>query len=65
MKKLANTVSPYLLLLIPVFIALVILLANPNDEELGRSVELHAAFFRIPHVNLLDIVVSLFKCPTL
>lgn len=65
MKKLVNTVSPYLLLLIPVFIALVILLVNPNDEQLGRSVELHAAFFKVPHINLFDVVLSFFKRPSL
>ncbi len=65
MKKLVNTISPYLLLLMPIFIALVILLVNPNDEALGRSVELHAAFFKVPYVNLFDIVLSLFKSPSL
>lgn len=63
MKKLVNIVSPYLLLLIPIFIGLLILLINPNDEALGRSVELHAAFFKVPHINLFEAVLSFFKCP--
>jgi hypothetical protein len=65
MKKLVNIVSPYLLLLIPVFVGLVILLVNPDDEALGRSVELHAAFFKVPHINLFEVVISFFKCPSL
>lgn len=65
MKKLVNTISPYLLLLIPVFVALVILLINPNNDALERSVELHASFIKMPDVNLFKVVINLFKCPHL
>jgi hypothetical protein len=63
MKKLANTVSPYLLLLIPIFIGLIILLLNSSSDVLEQSDELHASFFKIPQVNLFDVIVGVFKCP--
>lgn len=63
MKKLVNIVSPYILLLIPIFIALIILLLNPNSESLEHSVELHSSLFKIPQVNLFDVIVSALKTP--
>lgn len=65
MKKLTALFSPYLLLLIPVFIGLVVLLLNPDQELLKQDIALHASFFQIPNINLFDVVVSLFKCPNL
>lgn len=65
MKKLVNTISPYLLLLVPVFMALVILITKSDSEQLRQSVEMHAAFFKIPYINLLDVVVGFFKCPSM
>jgi hypothetical protein len=61
MKKLANTISPYLLLLIPVFIALVVLLVNQDQDALEQSVQLRASFIKMPDVNLFKVVVDLFK----
>lgn len=63
MKKLANTVSPYILLLIPIFIGLVILLLNPSSDDLEQSVNLHASFFKVPQVNLFEVIISVFKYP--
>lgn len=65
MKKLANTISPYLLLLIPVFIALLVLLVNPDQDGLEQSVQLHASFIKMPDISLFKVIVNLFKCPHL
>lgn len=65
MKKLVNTVSPYLLLMIPIFIGLLVLLFNPNTESFQSSVELSASFIKVPHFNLFNVVLDLFKCPML
>lgn len=63
MKKLANIISPYILLLIPIFIGLLILLLNPSSDDLEQSVDLHASFFKVPKVNIFDVIVSVFKYP--
>ena len=63
MKKLVNTISPYLLLFIPVFIGLLILLFNPNNEMLEQKLAMHATFIKIPQVNVFQIIVSFFKLP--
>jgi hypothetical protein len=63
MKKLVNTISPYILLLIPIFIGLLVLLFNPSGDALENSVELHASFFKVPQMNLFEVIAGLFKCP--
>ncbi len=65
MKKLVNTISPYLLLLIPVLIGLLVLLFNPSNDILEQKVALHASFIKVPDINLLNVVLNLFKCPYL
>lgn len=63
MKKLANIISPYILLLIPIFIGLLVLLLNPSSDDLEQSVDLHAAFFKVPEFNVFEVIVSVFKNP--
>ena len=63
MKKLANIISPYILLLITIFIGLLVLLLNPSSDDLEKSVELHAAFFKVPEFNVFEVIVSVFKNP--
>lgn len=61
MKKLVSTISPYLLLLIPVFIAIMVLLFNSENDILKQELELHAAFVKIPQINVFEVIVSFFR----
>lgn len=65
MKKIVNLISPYLLLSLPIFIGLAILLFQPNQELVHQDIALRASFINIPSMNLFEIVLSIFKCPSI
>jgi len=60
MKRLVLNISPYLLLLIPIFIALAILLVHSDSSVIENETTLHASFIRIPNFNIIQVISSLF-----
>lgn len=48
MKKLSSTVSPFLLLLIPFFVAVLFMMAGTDIEETHQRIQLQASFIQLP-----------------
>jgi|GEM_PF-1324369 len=60
MKNVTTIVSPYILLLLPIFMALVLLVINIQPESLQQDVELQASFFSIPRLNVCEVISGFF-----
>ena len=60
MKRLFLNISPYLLLLMPIFIALGVLLVYSDLTLMDQETPLNVSFIKIPSFNIMQTICSLF-----
>lgn len=60
MKRLFSNISPYLLLLIPIFFSLAILLIHADATYIQEDTTLNASFIRITDFNIIQVISSIF-----
>lgn len=61
MKRSFLNISPYLLLLVPIFMALALILANADANVIAEEGTISASFIQIPSVNIIQVVSSIFN----
>lgn len=59
MKRSFYSISPYLLLLVPIFVALTILLVFADPTVLEEESNVRASFIHIPDFNIFNVLCSL------
>lgn len=60
MKRSILNISPYLLLLIPIFMALALILMHSDTSMLAEEGMVNASFIQIPNINIIQAVCSIF-----
>jgi len=50
MKTYLSNISPYLLLLVPVIIAVIVIYSHVNQENVQEHIKLNASFIALPDV---------------
>lgn len=60
MKRLFLNISPYLLLLVPIFIALGVLLVYSDVALIEQETPLNVSFIKVPNFNIMQSICSLF-----
>ncbi|MFB5945783.1 hypothetical protein [Albibacterium profundi] len=60
MKRSFLNISPYLLLLVPIFLALALILANADANATVEEGTINASFIQIPSVNIIQVVSNIF-----
>ncbi len=60
MKKFTSNISPYILLLLPLFLALVVLLMNTQSDLVRHDVALQGSFFSVPRFNVCEVLSNFF-----
>lgn len=56
MKKFIKNTSPFLLLTIPFFVALVLMGIHSGSEMIQEKVQLSASFIKLPEVNIFQVL---------
>ena len=59
MKRPLHNISPYLLLLVPIFVALTILLVFADPNVIEEESSMTASFIHIPDFNIFKVICSL------
>lgn len=59
MKRPFHHISPYLLLLVPIFVALTILLVFADPTVIEDESQIRASFIRIPDFNIFNALCKL------
>jgi hypothetical protein len=60
MKRLLLSISPYLLLLLPIFIALGVLLIHADTALIEQETPLNVSFIKVPNFNVIQSICNLF-----
>ena len=60
MKKFTNHFSPFLLLIVPFFVALVLMAAYNGSELIQERVQLNASFIELPKINVFQVIQQIF-----
>ncbi|HLW50924.1 MAG TPA: hypothetical protein VKZ78_08120 [Sphingobacteriaceae bacterium] len=56
MKKFIKNTSPFLLLTIPFFVALVLMGLHSGSEMIQEKIQLSASFIKLPEVNIFHVI---------
>jgi len=57
MKKLLSNISPFLLLVIPFFVGLILVAKQPQSEIIQERIQLNASFISLPDVNVFNVLL--------
>jgi len=57
MKKFISNISPFLLLLIPFFVGLILVAKQPKNEVVQERIQLNASFISLPDVNVFKALL--------
>jgi hypothetical protein len=60
MKKFTNQFSPFLLLIVPFFVAVVLMALYTGGEMIQERVQMNASFIQMPKINLFQVIQSIF-----
>jgi hypothetical protein len=60
MKKFTSQFSPFLLLIVPFFVAVVLMSAYTGSEMIQERVQMNASFIQMPKINVFQVVQQLF-----
>lgn len=60
MKKFTNQISPFLLLIVPFFVAVVLMALYTGGEMIQERVQMNASFIQMPKINLFQVIQSIF-----
>ncbi|WP_257669499.1 hypothetical protein [Parapedobacter tibetensis] len=56
MKKLSVNISPFLLLIIPFFIALLMVAGQAGSEVIQERIQLNASFISLQDINIFKVL---------
>jgi len=57
MKKLISHVSPFLLVTVPFFAALLIMIGVAGSELIAERIEMNASFISLPEINAFRVLL--------
>lgn len=57
MKKFIGNISPFLLLVIPFFVGLILVAKQPQSETVQERIQLNASFISLPDVNVFNVLL--------
>ncbi|MGK6349722.1 hypothetical protein [Parapedobacter sp. DT-150] len=57
MKKFSSSISPFLLLIIPFLVALVLVAGNAGSEVIEERIQLNASFISLPDLDLFNVLL--------
>ncbi|HWK99897.1 MAG TPA: hypothetical protein VNQ55_08115 [Parapedobacter sp.] len=57
MKKFIGNISPFLLLVIPFFVGLILVAKQPKNEVVQERIQLNASFISLPDVNVFKALL--------
>ncbi len=60
MKKFIKNTSPFLLLTIPFFVAIVLMAIHSGGEMIQEKIQLSASFIKLPEVNIFQVLSRLW-----
>lgn len=60
MKRSLLNISPYLLLLVPIFMALALILIYSDTHTVAEEGMISASFIQIPDFNIIQVVSKIF-----
>ncbi len=55
MKKFVSNISPFLLLVIPFFVGLILVAKQPKSEVVLERIQLNASFISLPDVHVFKV----------
>ncbi|HZH55134.1 MAG TPA: hypothetical protein VFD72_05745 [Sphingobacteriaceae bacterium] len=60
MKKLIKNTSPYLLLTLPFFVAMVFLAIHTGNEMIQERIQLSASYIAFPKLDVFQVILRMF-----
>ncbi len=57
MKKFIGNISPFLLLIIPFFVGLILVAGQTRSEVIQERIQLNASFISLPDVNVFKALL--------
>lgn len=57
MKKFISNISPFLLLVIPFFVGLILVAKQPKSEATQERIQLNASFISLPDINVFNVLL--------
>lgn len=60
MKQFIKNTSPFLLLIIPFFVAVVLMAVNSGSEMVHEKVQLSASIIKLPKFNISQVISFLW-----
>ncbi|MGV3763561.1 hypothetical protein [Parapedobacter sp.] len=57
MKKFLSNISPFLLLVIPFFVGLILVAKQPQSEITQERIQLNASFISLPEVDVFNVLL--------
>lgn len=57
MKKFSGSISPFLLLIIPFLVALMLVAGNAGSEVIEERIQLNASFISLPDLDLFNVLL--------
>lgn len=57
MKKFIGNISPFLLLIIPFFVVLVLVAGQTGSEIIQERIQLNASFISLPDVTIFKVLL--------
>ena len=57
MKKMLSNISPFLLLVIPFFVGLVLVAKQPKSETTQARIQLNASFVSLPKATIFNVLL--------
>ena len=57
MKKFIGNVSPFLLLTLPFFVAMLIMAGVAGSELIEQRIQLNASFISLPELNVFQVLL--------
>lgn len=56
MKKIAKNISPFLLLLLPFFVAVLFMAIHSGAEMIQERIQLSASFIQLPQIDVMQVL---------
>jgi len=57
MKKFIGNISPFLLLIIPIFVALLLVIGQTGNEVAQERIQVNASFISLPEINVFKVLL--------
>ncbi|MEC3881584.1 hypothetical protein [Parapedobacter sp. 10938] len=57
MKKFLSNISPFMLLVIPFFVALILVAKQPQSDVTQERIQLNASFISLPDIHVFNVLL--------